>query len=179
MVNQHSTSEENSTSEKANDTWEVLEQPSQETDQSLLLETYAVREIAYRHWNVQPQPYPFRSVQDGKLRSVKCTFYVESNVQYKYGQTKYWQRAEPTPATPPLNTDRQAPSKRLDTSCEFEQESDTEFHPFFNIQPYNEDIKDVPHVCERVIYFLQTDDEEWELKREYQDHLNQESASLS
>ena len=52
MVNQHSTSEENSTSEKANDTWEVLEQPSQETDQSILLETYAVREIAYRHWNV-------------------------------------------------------------------------------------------------------------------------------
>ena len=25
----------------------------------------------------------------------------------------------------------------------------------------------MPHICERVIYFLQTDDEEWELKPEY------------
>ena len=70
-----------------------------------MLETYAVREIAYRHWNVQPQPYPFKSVQDGKLRSVKCTFYVDSNVQYKYASTKYWQCAGPTPGTPPPGYD--------------------------------------------------------------------------
>ena len=64
-------------------------------------------------------------------------------------------------------------------SCHFGRSSDADYYPLFNMQPYDEDLQDVPHICERVIYFLQTDDEEWELKREYQSDFDEKLESAS
>ena len=130
-----------------------------------------VREIAYVNWNIQPQPYPFSSVLDGKFRSIKCTWY-DNEKKYKYGKTVKYEM--PTPSFVTIESIRETEDKESVKETEAKESVEVKrasrgykYYPFYNVQPYDEDLQEVPHICERIIYTLQTDDEEWERKRRY------------
>ena len=106
--------------EENSDNWAggILEEEEPVATEESFMDMVNVREIAYVNWNIQPQPYPFSSVVDGKFRSIKCTWYLDEK-RYKYGKTVYHEAPTHTPLTV--------------GSLEFEQESREIYYPPYNM----------------------------------------------